>query len=95
MFAFMVGCSQGSTELNLTKGRASGDPGYPVFSITDATTAEGNAGTSTLTFTITLSEAPAAPITVNYATSSSTATTVEPDYTATSGSLTFTTGTLS
>ena len=53
IFTSLVACSQGSTELNLTKGRASGEPGYPVFTITDASSVEANAGTSTLTFTIT------------------------------------------
>jgi glucose/arabinose dehydrogenase len=66
-------------------------PVGPTLSIADATQAEGNSGTSTLGFVVTLSAQPgASTVTVNYATSNGTA--VAPgDYTAvTNGSLTFT-----
>ena len=57
-------------------------------SINDAAVAEGNAGTTNLVFTVTLSQAVPVPVTVNFATANSGA--VAPgDYAATSGTLTF------
>lgn len=52
---------------------------------------EGDAGTSNLVFTVTLSPASAQTVTVDYATSDGTAT-AGSDYTATSGTVTFTPG---
>ena len=65
-------------------------PSGPSISINDVTVTEGNSGTANATFTVTLSAQPGAtPVTLNYATSNGTA--VAPgDYTATSGSLSFT-----
>ena len=61
----------------------------PALSINDATGAEGNSGTTPLTFTVTLSAAPGASmVTVAYATADGSATAPQ-DYTATSGTLTF------
>ncbi len=61
----------------------------PTLSIGDAAVAEGNSGTTSLTFTVTLSMAPgAATVTVAYATEESSATAPQ-DYTATKGTLTF------
>lgn len=59
----------------------------PSFSIANATIVEGNSGTSSLNFTVTLSNSVNAS--VNYATSNGTAT-AGSDYTATSGTLNFT-----
>ena len=58
--------------------------------ITDVTLAEGNAGTTNFTFTVTLGAAVDAPLTVGFSTADGTATTVDNDYTAGSGTLTFT-----
>lgn len=63
----------------------------PTLTISDVTLAEGNAGTTNFVFTVTLSGAQnyCSPVMVNYATANDTAT-AGSDYTATSGTLTFT-----
>ena len=58
---------------------------------TPAAITEGNTGSKNLTFTVTLSASSAQTVTVNYATSNGTAT-AGSDYTATSNTLTFTSG---
>jgi hypothetical protein len=63
----------------------------PSMGINDVTVAEGNAGTSVATFTVTLSAAAAGVVTVNYATADGTAT-AGTDYVAASGTLTFAAG---
>ena len=61
----------------------------PTLSIGDAAVAEGNSGTTSLTFTVTLSAAPgAATVTVAYATEEGSASAPQ-DFTATKGTLTF------
>jgi probable HAF family extracellular repeat protein len=69
----------------------------PLLSLSDATVTEGNTGTRTATFTVTLSAAYSQPVTVAYATTSGTATAAN-DYQAASGTLTIpagqTTGTI-
>jgi hypothetical protein len=66
------------------------DP-LPSIVINDVSQTEGNAGTTNANFTVTLSAPSGRNVTVNYATANSTA--VRPgDYTATSGTLTFTPG---
>ena len=57
-----------------------------------ATITEGDSGTSTLTFTVTLSAANSRNVTVNYATAGVTATVADGDYQPASGTLTFTPG---
>ena len=59
--------------------------------INDVSRAEGNTGTSAATFTVTLSPASARTVTVAYATANGTAT-AGSDYSAASGTLTFTPG---
>lgn len=56
------------------------------------TIVEGNTGTKSVTFTVTLSIASDAPVTVTYATANGTATLAGADYRAASGTLTFTPG---
>ncbi len=63
----------------------------PGLAIGNATITEGNSGSATTTFTVTLSQASTQTVTVQYATANGTAT-AGSDYTATSGTLTFTAG---
>ena len=63
----------------------------PNLRINDATVAEGNTGTASATFTVTLSAAWTRTITVDYGTSDATAT-AGSDYQAASGTLTFAPG---
>jgi chitinase len=69
----------------------SDDDGAPDVSISDANVVEGNSGTADLTFDVTLSNASSSDVSVDYATSDSTAT-VGSDYTAASGTLTIPAG---
>ena len=72
------------------------DPALPALSISNATVAEGNSGTRNMSFTVTLSKVPSLPVSVNYATSAiNTTATPGSDYTETSGSLQFASGTTS
>ncbi len=64
----------------------------PRISIGDVSAAEGNSGTTAFTFTVTLSAASDAPVTVDFAAADGTATTVDNDYVAASGTLTFAPG---
>ena len=70
--------------------RLGGPPGPPTIAVSNGSVIEGNSGTSTLTFTVSLSRAPAAgeSVSIQYATANGTAT-VGSDYTAASGTLTF------
>ncbi len=63
----------------------------PGLAVNDVSVTEGNTGTVTATFTVTLSAASTQTITVNYATADGTAT-AGSDYTAASGTLTFAPG---
>ena len=63
----------------------------PRISISGAASSEGNAGTTLLTFTVSLSAVSDEPVTIHYATQDGTAIAGE-DYLATSGTLTFAPG---
>lgn len=63
----------------------------PSVSIGDVSVTEGQAGTKTARFTVSLSAAASGPVTVVYATANGTAT-AGSDYTATSGTLSFAAG---
>jgi len=63
----------------------------PGLAVNDVSVVEGNSGTTSLVFTVTLSAASTKTVTVNYATANGTAT-AGGDYTATSGTLTFAAG---
>jgi hypothetical protein len=63
----------------------------PTFSILDVSAPEGNKGKSTLTLTVTLSKSSTSTVSVNYQTADGSAT-AKNDYTAASGTLTFSPG---
>jgi hypothetical protein len=69
------------------------DAALPTLSVGDVSQAEGNSGSSFMSFTVTLSAASASTVTVNYATSNGSAI-AGTDYTGGSGTLTFAPGTL-
>nr|MCW1957125.1 glycosyl hydrolase family 18 protein [Mycobacterium sp.] len=66
-------------------------PTAPTVSIASATSAEGNSGTTTLPFAVSLSKAATSTVTVGYSTANGTATAGQ-DYTAKAGTLTFAPG---
>lgn len=72
-------------------GTITNDDSQPSISIDNVTVTEGNAGTTTATFTVSLSNASSQTTTVNYATADNSAT-AGSDYTAASGTVTFTPG---
>jgi hypothetical protein len=65
--------------------------GRPSVSVGDASVTEGNAGTTQLSFPVTLSAASSQPVSVTYATADGTAT-APSDYAAANGTLTFNPG---
>ena len=67
-------------------------PATPTLFISDVSIAEGNSGTSTATFTVTLSPASANTVTVDFATANGTATIAGNDYQSATGTLTFNPG---
>jgi len=62
------------------------------LSINDVTQAEGDAGQTAFTFTVTLSGDPVNPVTVQFATADGTASVADSDYQPASGTLTFNPG---
>lgn len=66
-------------------------PVVPTVSIADASVVEGNAGTTALSFVVSLSAASTAPVSVSYATANGTGM-AGSDYTAKSGTVTFAPG---
>ncbi len=73
-------------------GTITNDDAQPTLAIADASISEGAAGTSLMTFTVTLTGTSQSNVTVNYATSDSSATTADTDYDNSSGTLTFVPG---
>lgn len=76
---------------NQGAGTINNDDTQPTISIDDVSVSEGNAGTSSAGFTVSLSNASSQTITVNYATADDTATAGN-DYVTASGTVTFTAG---
>ena len=72
-------------------GTITDDDGPPALSVSNVSVAEGNSGTVDTNFTVTLLPASGKTVTVNYATSNGSAA-APADYTAKSGTLTFTPG---
>jgi uncharacterized delta-60 repeat protein len=64
----------------------------PSISVAGAAVAEGNSGTTTLTFTVNLSAASEVPVSVAYTTGDNSATLADGDYAALSGTLVFAPG---
>ena len=83
------GTESGSQQVTAT---ITDDDVAPSLSINDPSVTEGNAGTATLQYTVTLSTASGKTVTVDYTTANGTATTADSDYTTTLGTLTFTPG---
>ena len=75
-------------------GTITNDDGLPAISINDVSVAEGISGTTTATFTVSLSNTSSQTATVNYATAGNTATSGT-DFVAASGTATVTAGQLS
>jgi uncharacterized repeat protein (TIGR01451 family) len=76
---------------NQGQGTINDNDNTPTLSINDASVTEGDSGTKTLDFTVTLSTASGQTVTVDYATADNTAT-AGTDYQAASGTLTFNPG---
>ena len=92
-FGFQATPGSGGTSASgfIINGHDAGTPGLPSLSVANASVNEGNSGTHDLAFTIALSAASTAPVTVAYGTANGTAT-AGSDYTAASGTLTFAPG---
>ena len=94
--AFFVKLS-GAKQANIADSQAvvtiaDDDDTQPRIGISDVWAQDGESGTTPYTFTVNLSAACVAAVTVNYATADGTATTADSDYLATSGTLTFAPG---
>jgi subtilisin-like proprotein convertase family protein len=74
-------------------GTIANDDPLPTLSINSVTLTEGNGGATAFTFTVSLSAVSGQSVTVNYATADGTATTLDGDYSAATGTLTFAPGT--
>jgi len=93
---FVVNLSNPTNSATISDGQGVGtitnDDTAPTISIAAAETPEGNAGTTNLSFTVSLSDASGAVTTVNYATVDGTAVVADNDYVTASGTLTFAAG---
>ncbi len=87
----LSGASHANYGTRTGTGTITNDDGVPVISVNNVSSAEGNSGTSNATFTVSLSNPSYQTVTVAYATANGTAS-AGSDYTATSGTLTYTSG---
>ncbi|MDA1017254.1 MAG: FG-GAP-like repeat-containing protein, partial [Planctomycetota bacterium] len=76
-------------------GTINDDDGPPTITIADTSAAEGDSGTTPMTFTVQLSHTSSNTVTVNYTTAGDGTATSGSDFTPTSGTLTFPSGTTS
>jgi large repetitive protein len=90
-FVNLSGAVDGTIADAQARGTITNDDGPPSLSINNVSVPEGNAGTASATFTVTLAPASGHTVTVDYATSDGTAT-APADYTPTSGQLAFAPG---
>ena len=90
-FVNLTNPANGTFGDNQATGTINNDDAEPTISINNASVVEGNTGTSSAGFTVSLSNPSFQTITVNYATANDTAT-AGSDYVATSGLITFTPG---
>lgn len=90
-FVNLTNPTNGTIGDNQATGTINNDDAEPTIFINNASVAEGNAGTNSAGFTVSLSNPSFQTITVNYATANDTAT-AGSDYVATSGLITFTPG---
>jgi CSLREA domain-containing protein len=85
----------GDSDFLASSGTLSGGQSVlPALSINDVSATEGDSGTKSFTFTVTLSGASNQTVTVSYATADGTATTAGSDYVGASNTLTFNPGDL-
>lgn len=87
-------CTAYFIDASTTEAQASGGGTWlrvPEVTINSVSLAEGNAGTSNMIFTVSLSEAPTAPVSLDWATNDLSAT-AGSDYVAASGTLTWAAG---
>src|SRR5437899_11269321 len=89
----------GATNATITDNQGVGtivnDDTQPTISINDVSHNEGNSGTTSYDFTVSLSNASSATITVHYATADNSATVADADYVPASGTVTFAPGSTS
>lgn len=78
-------------DVSLVAGSTEPPPTVPALSVDDVRVTEGNAGSTTATFTVSLSAASTSPVTVDWATAGGTATAGQ-DYVTGNGALTFAAG---
>jgi hypothetical protein len=88
----LSGATNATIADNQGGGTITNDDGQPSISINNVSVNEGNAGTTTATFTVSLSHSSTQTIIVNFATANNTAI-AGTHYVATSGTLTFASGT--
>jgi probable HAF family extracellular repeat protein len=90
-FTVNVGVASGEATLGDSQGSATIVDDEPRVGITSVTKNEGQSGTTPFVFTVTLSAASTAPVSLNFVTANGSAKSGE-DYIATSGSLSFAAG---
>src|SRR6185436_19455757 len=93
-FVNLTGPTNATISDNQGTGGVNNDDAEPALSINDVSVSEGNAGTTSAGFTISLSNASSQTITVDYTTADGSAA-AGSDYVTTSGTVTFTPGQVS
>ncbi len=92
----LTGSAVGSGAVSLGNtvgtGAITNDDTQPIISIGNVSQVEGNSGTTAYTFTVSLSNASAQAVAVNYTTADGTATAASGDFVAANGSLSFAAG---
>ncbi len=94
LFPDLVVANERSNNVSVLINAAGVPAPLPALAITDVTVTEGNVGTASAVFTVSLSAASSQPVTINFTTANGTAI-AGSDYQAASGTLTFAPGQLS